>query len=306
MITEEAINNRYISKQFINNPKNQSNITILFNKQYFDEPPFFSIIMPIYNQEEIIANHIQSILDNTTHKYYEIILILDCCSDNTEETVLAFANKIQNPLLTKILILKSDNPLFETAADNLGFFCAQGTYVLEIQADMMMTDPGYNMKLLKPFLQNESIIGISGRCCHDYACTSGIGKIGQLIERTLKEIPNIDADSFYTGETCNRGPLLIDLSKLRNIGYLDEQNYYLDNSDHDLFARAYYQKGWICGYVPIDFIALLKNGSTKKPRDKKNEHVYQMYKKAKTGSNGFLNTIKSLEKRPIKQYKLID
>jgi glycosyltransferase involved in cell wall biosynthesis len=305
--TENYINKRYSSNNFINSPKNRSSIKVLRNIKYNDELPYFSIIMPIYNQELIVVKHIQSIIDNTTEKNYEIILILDSCSDNTEANLLNWVNSEKPSILTKLLILKSEDPLFETAADNLGFLCGRGKYLLEIQADMEMTERGYNMKLLKPFLQNTLLIGISGRCCHDYACTIGIGKLGHLIEKNLSDLQYIDRESFYVGETCNRGPLLLDNEKLKELGYLDEENYFLDNSDHDLFARAYYEKGYICGYVPIDFISLLKNGSTRLKRDDKNEQAYQNLKRTKTGINGFLQTvIKKTGKRDIRKYKLVD
>ena len=43
---------------------------------------------------------------------------------------------------------------------------------------------------------------------------------------------------------------------MKILRYLDEVNYFLETSDHDLFARAYVERGWICGYVPIDFIKI--------------------------------------------------
>ena len=291
------INERYNKNMFINNPNFNSNIKIVLNKNNIinknNENTFFSIVIPIHNQESIINKNILSILNNTSEKTFELILILDSCSDNSEINLL---NLLQNNfifekyiLLTKILILKSEIPLFETSADNLGFYCSQGEYILEIQADMEMTDYGYNMKLLKPFLNNDRIIGISGRCCHNFQCTNGIGKLGMDVLKKIADLPNIDINSYYIGETCNRGPLLLNHTKLKELGYLDEVNYFLDNSDHDLFARAFLQKKWICGYVPIDFISLLENGTTRKQRNEINQKYYNIKKQlTKNGENGFL------------------
>jgi hypothetical protein len=185
--------------------------------------------------------------------------------------------------------LKSEIPLFETSADNIGFFCSQGKYCLEIQADMEMTDKGYNMRLLQPFLLDNNIIGISGRCCHDFKCSKGIGKLGADILIKINDLPHVDINSYYIGETCNRGPLLLDREKLITMKYLDEVNYFLDNSDHDLFARAFVEKGWTCGYVPIDFFTLLENGTTRKKRDILNEMYYEKKKfETQNGKNGFL------------------
>jgi len=291
MFSKQTLNNRYNTTKFVNNPKYDHDIDILINKTFLNEKPFFSIITPVYNQEDIVTQKFKSILDNTTEKYYEIIYILDGCSDNTETNLINFINNMnveEYPLLIKILILKSIIPLFETSADNLGFICSDGEYLLEIQSDMEMTQYGYNMKLLKPFTLDENIIGISGRCCHSFDETNGIGKLGADIAKQL--LPNIDQNAYYIGETCNRGPLLLNKLKLKEIGYLDEVNYFQENSDHDLFARAYFLKNWICGYVPIEFSSPLEHGSSRKPRDYNNIKNYKIRQDlTKNGINGFLN-----------------
>jgi glycosyltransferase involved in cell wall biosynthesis len=307
MFSNQILNNRYNTTNFVNNPKYDHDIEILINKTFLNEKPFFSIVTPVYNQENIIVQNFKSILDNTTEKYYEIIYILDSCSDNTETNLINFINNMnveEYPLLIKILIIKSNIPLFETSADNLGFICSDGEYLLEIQADMTMTQPGYNMKLLKPFILNENIIGISGRCCHSFDETNGIGKLGLDITKQL--LPHIDQNAYYIGETCNRGPLLLHNSKLKELGYLDEVNYFLDNSDHDLFARAYFLKNWICGYVPIEFSSPLENGSTRKPRDPMNEKYYRIrMDSTQNGMNGFLKKFLFKNKtRDIIKYSL--
>jgi hypothetical protein len=306
-INEEIINDRYKNNIFINSPDYESKIKIL-HKQNINstETPFFSIVIPINNQENIIIKNLNSILDKTSEESYELIIIIDCCSDNTEKYIYNWVKNIEfqkYSLLTNILVLRSEIPLFETSADNLGFFCSNGKYCLEIQADMEMTDYGYNMKLLKPFLLDNKIIGISGRCCHSFIYNeeTGVGKLGRYITKKLNELPSIDVNAYYIGETCNRGPLLLDNEKLKEMKYLDEVNYFLDNSDHDLFARAFVEKSWICGYVPIDFNSPLENGSTRKLRDNLNKKYYNLkLKTTKNGKNGFLiNNIKTIPNRDI-------
>lgn len=292
-ITEDTINNRYNMNIYVNNPKKNSNIQILHKKYIRNDIPFFSIIVPICNQESIIIKHIKSILDKTTVKFFELILIIDCCSDRTEEYITELINNLdaeKYELLTNILVLKSAIPLFEVVADNLGFFCSRGKYCLEIQADMEMTDEGYNMKLLRPFLLSNNIIGISGRCTHDFTqCRYSFGRAGFDISIKVKDLPNVEEGYCYIGETCNRGPLLLDKEKLKSIKYLDEVNYFLENDDHDLFARAYVEHKWVCGYVPIDFIALLENGTMRKKRDKLNQEYYDKYRiETNNNKEGFL------------------
>jgi len=297
MLTVCDLHNRYISTYFVNKPSYENTINIVLDKYYTQEIPYFSITIPVYNQENIIANNLQSIVQATTEKTFEIIIICDACSDNSEKRILNWFSSLHFttlPLLTRILILRSTLPLFETSADNLGFFCSRGRYFLEIQADMNITDNGYNMKLLQPFLLDNTILGISGRCCHTFSQSLGYGKLGTNIEKTIQEL-GIDAKYYYISNTCNRGPLLLDGEKLRTLGYLDEKNYFLDDSDHDLFARAYIQKGWICGYVPIDVKAPLKHGSTRKQRDEINRNAYILRKQqTHDGIHGFLHSHKHI------------
>ena len=108
----------------------------------------------------------------------------------------------------------------------------------------------------------DNVIAVSGRCAHNLFTPGGIGKLGMAIENTVAEL-QIDSIYFYIFETCNRGPLLLDRKKLIEMNYLDEENYFLDDSDHDLMARAYLEKRYICGYVPIDFSAPIHLGSTR-------------------------------------------
>lgn len=244
--------------------------SLQFSKIFNTGTVEYSIVTPVYNQEKIIVDNIKSYITHTLDNF-EIILILDCCSDNTKDNIKKFIDKYKNEHnnFIKIKIIETYEPLFETKCDNIGFKMAEGKYVLEIQADMMMTEIGYNKHLCKPFKLLDNVIAVSGRCCHNLFKDGGIGKLGSLIEQDISTL-DVDKNTFYTYETCNRGPLLIEKEKLIELNYLDEEHYYLDNSDHDLMLRAYLFKKYICGYVPIDFYAPLENGSTRKQKDQKN------------------------------------
>jgi len=241
-----------------------------------NQAPFFSVVMPVHNQAGIIQKNVQSIVDMTTERPYEIILVVDACSDGTEKILQGWLSNVvpTNGLLTSVTLAVSDDPLFETAADNVGFRLATGDYLLEIQADMTMTEPGYNMRLLQPFLLDPTIIGVSGRCCHTFDGWYGVGKLGAFVTQPVASLPHVDRQHYYVSQTCNRGPLLLDHAKTRELGYLDEVHYFLDNSDHDLFMRAQLYRGYRCAYVPIDFESPLEHGSTRKPRDAKNQAAY--------------------------------
>lgn len=303
------IRKRYKKGKFTNNPiphPDAKPIDIVYYTSS-DTLPYLSIIMPIHNQEQVIVKHMESIFTYTTETPYEVLLILDACSDNTQTLLLEFFSHFESypELCTRILVCKSETPLFETTCDNIGLYCAKGTYVIEIQADMEMTEKGYNQRLLQPFVKDNMIIGISGRCCHGLKNNSGVGKLGTNIEQPLPN--NMPRDVYFIGETCNRGPLALDIQKVRKLGYLDEVNYFLDNSDHDLFARAFVQHNWICGYVPIEFNTKLENGSTRKPRNAMNQLWFERkQEQTRGGQDGFLRQfiMSPIPSRPIQVFLL--
>ena len=238
---------------------------------YNTSEPIYSIVTPVYNQENIIIKNIKSYLENTLD-YFEIIIVLDFCFDDTEKNLLKFLDTYNNTLtkLTNITIFKnSEKPLFETKCDNIGFRAARGKYCLEIQADMEMTLYGYNIELTKPFLMFNNVIAVSGRCAHSLFLEEEqvVGKIiSDDLELSIEQL-EVEPNIFYVLDTCIRGPLLLDRAKLEELGFLNEIDYFLDNSDHDLMLRAYLEKEYICGYVPINFKSPISDGSTRNYKD---------------------------------------
>ena len=249
------------------------NYKIVLDKIYEDIQVKYTIVIPVFNQQKIIIKNINSIISNTLGDY-EIIIINDYSNDKTLEILKNFFVNFE-PIYSnfkRIRIIDTYWPLFETKCDNIGFKLSKAKFVLEIQADMQMLIKGYDQILSKPFYKIENLIAVSGRCAHffDYKDESdGTGKLGVNIEKSLKEL-NLKNNKFYIFDTCNRGPLLIDNNKLKQMNYLDERNYFLDNSEHDLMMRARLSKNYICGYFPIDFYAPLKDGSTRNRKIKLN------------------------------------
>ena len=295
-------NERYTSSVFINKPDGPL-VSVVFERHYAIQEPIISVVIPIHNQEKIILKNLQAILTKTTDIPYEMILILDSCSDNSQNVLLEWLNDLVATFwLTTIVVFSSEQPMFETTSDNLGFLCSRGTYILEIQADMEMTQLGYHKQLMRPFLVDSNVIGVSGRCCHGLTYGEGIGRMGVAIAQPVS--PELDRNVMYMSESCNRGPLMLHRPKVETLGYLDEVNFFLDYSEHDLFIRARIQKGWICGYVAIDFLSPFEDGSTRKPRNAANEAVFQQ-KSSQCGKNGFMHAWLASRPAPIPFTRMI-
>jgi hypothetical protein len=94
---------------------------------------------------------------------------------------------------------------------------------------------------------------------------------------------------------------------LTALGFLDEENYFLLDSNHNLFARALEIKGWKCGYIPMEFKSPLKEGSARKQTiDKRIRSLNQqvLLLKAARPNNGFLTTMNQWKQPAIETMPL--
>lgn len=303
--------NYYTNNNFYGAPQpmsDQAEPYVCFFKQFKEESTIdYSVVMPIFNQEQIIIKNVSSIV-KTTAGLYEIILILDNCYDSTESILIEyFNNLVTDSELVRVIIVKQETPIFETSCDNLGFIISEGKYIVELQADMELKEYSYNTSMSRAVIKYDDVIGISGRCTHslhDFA--KGIGKLSnESAEKLLSELDiSVDKNTLYMYGTCNRGPVLFSKEKLKQVGYLDEQNFHQHESEHDLFARAYYLHNLKCGYVPIDYISISTEGSSRINRQYP-ENITVLNKKEwkrreERSNGGFLfNTAKNKPAAPI-------
>lgn len=262
----------------------------VLQRDYSDQTPTFSIVMPIHNQERIIQRVLSSIADMTLG-FYEMILIVDGCTDSTLVRVIEWVEAVNVPkYLVRIRILENPQGIFETSCDNQGFVLSRGKYIVEIQADMVMLTFGYNIILASPLEQYPDLIAISGRCCHRINQSQGIwaGKIGDSVNKPHAVLQDFEGfGKVFLSHTVNRGPLVLRRSMLEELGFLDEAHYVLGDDEHDLFARAWAHKIWRCGFVPVEVYSQLEWGSTRKQRTPEAQAYLDM--RSANKSKGFLD-----------------
>lgn len=240
----------------------QAEPRVTYAKQYRDSKFELSLVIPVHNQAAIMARTLDSVARNISG-LHEIIIVADYCTDRTHAVCVEALETISvRPEICQATIISQDTPVFETTCDNIGFCVAQGEFIIEIQADMQLHDYGFDQRLVSALKKYDDLLGVSGRCTHHFNSVQGVGKLGERIEQPLSQ--DIDRSKLYMYGTCNRGPLALRRSMLKELKYLDEKNYYLLDSDHDLFARAFHAFGWRCGYVPTEVISILSEGTTRK------------------------------------------
>ena len=97
-----------------------------------------SIILTVHNKGWLIDKVIQGIKDNTVDEY-ELIVVVDGCSDESDTVVRECVQDIKN-----YTVLWADD-VFETKANNIGLKQAVGDKVIIVQDDMLIRVYGWNM-----------------------------------------------------------------------------------------------------------------------------------------------------------------
>lgn len=114
--------------------------------------PLVSVVIPAYNAAGFLSSCIESALGQT-HKAVEIIFVNDGSTDNTDEVV--------RPYLDRIRYIKQENRGL-SAARNVGFKASKGEFICFLDADDLLLPDKFERQLAR-FLQEPDLgIVISG------------------------------------------------------------------------------------------------------------------------------------------------
>lgn len=118
-----------------------------------DNPrPMVSVIMPVYNSERFIRKTIECIL-NQTYKDFELILIVDCPTDNTVEVIEA----IDDERIVKLFNEKNSGIAF---GRNRGIKNARGKYIAIMDNDDLCTLDRFEKSV--DYLERHPEVGVVG------------------------------------------------------------------------------------------------------------------------------------------------
>ena len=90
-----------------------------------------SIIVPVYNVEKFIAETIDSVR-NQTHQDWELLLVLDGCSDGTEKVIQKYCEKVKD---ARIRVIPQPRNMGAAQARNRGVKEATGRYIAYLDSD---------------------------------------------------------------------------------------------------------------------------------------------------------------------------
>ena len=261
-------------------------------------PVEYSIILVVFNQEDIIHEVVSRLLIHTKGSW-EFIIVFDYCIDRSIEFVEkalldhgcsfssethVYCDQIQN-----IRLIEQKTPLFETSSTNLGLQQSSGNFSILVQDDMLIKQDYWNAKLAGPVLAYDDVVGVSARCATSYKTWHDNDNIG-LDCGTRRGAPC----TFYVRDTCNRGPLLLKMRYVRMLRYFDEENFYLGWDEHDFFARAWHFHGLVAGFLPgIHFDHIAAQGGTRKSHIAKTTYLTSWTKwyRATRSDGGFIGSL---------------
>ena len=231
-----------------------------------------SLILTIHNKDFLVPTSLEKIRKHTRGSY-ELIVVLDGCSDNSENFVLEFRRN--NPALSIKVEYAGD--VFETRANNIGLKRAEGDFVIIIQDDMIVNEDDWNGRLIRPFAAFDDVFAVSANCAHNWVFNPDSRHLH--LKENLRDcwsdiIDHVDhagkhwglaRDVFAVRQCANRGPLAIDHADLVAMDYFDEVFAPLCMDDHDLCFRAKKKLGKVVGCHWIDFISDFSWGGTHGP-----------------------------------------
>ena len=93
------------------------------------------------NGEILLEKVLDGIIRNTVGDY-ELLCMLDGCTDDSEEIVSRLGGNVRSIVLPDIFELRTNNAAFKES---------KGEYVIVVQDDQIVTEHGWNQRMQKPF-----------------------------------------------------------------------------------------------------------------------------------------------------------
>ena len=148
-----------------------------------------SVVVPIYNAEQYLADCVQSVI-NQTYTNWELLLVDDGSEDQSGKIADRYCQTDD-----RIRVIHKENSGVSSTR-NLGIDIATGDYIMFLDADDELTADSLE-KLLITALENNADI-VAGRCCGEKFCP----KKGITVWRGKDAIRNSLMDNPFTYSAC--------------------------------------------------------------------------------------------------------
>lgn len=220
-----------------------------------------SVIYTIHNKAELVPMVLSGI-ERGSVAIKELIIVLDGCTDNSEQKVRDHYHDGLDPFYD-LKILHADN-VFETRANNMALKEVTQPYAVIIQDDCVLQENQWDKRLLLPF-EFFNVFAVSGRNAHNLSLTNNPEFPLDYPDCTGWGTELNDRRTFYIRQVVNRGPLMLFMDAVKELGYFNEEIYRQNGDDHLLCLDAYSELRYRCGNFVINFESRPEWGSTRRP-----------------------------------------
>ena len=222
--------------------------------------PFFSVVIPLYNKEQIIGKTIQSVL-NQLYQNFEIVVVDDGCTDKS----VSLVKKIKDE---RIKILRKKNGGVSSAR-NLGIQNAQYNWIAFLDADDYWDEN--HLLTLQNVLLNQKTEGFVATGFYISNKKLEVAKIFQSSKEGLLdyfEVAALNGFPVHTSSTCIKRELLLK----------DSFNEQLSlGEDNELFARLGRKfKVFFITQPTSYYISDSENKEVSKTHDQAKDFLYQI------------------------------
>ena len=218
--------------------------------------PKVSVIIPTYNREDFISETIQSVLEQT-YKDFEVIVVDDGSTDNTQKKLEVFGNKIQ--------VIEQKNSE-RAIARNKGIKNAKGDYIAFVDSDDIWLKD--KLKRQVEFLDNNKEFILV------YNPSFRINEKGQKIKAAQRQLKGYSGNVFekllFRNFIVSATPLIKRAIFEKTTGF--ETNY-IPYEDWEFWIRFSLLGNFYFINEPLTFYRIHKNQSVKLVNAEKIEKV---------------------------------
>lgn len=217
--------------------------------------PKVTFVVPVHNQVSIICEVIKRIAAKAELPH-DLVIITDNCRDGSNFEVSKAVESLRENKKTNIVWhIDSRISLFETKSDHIGFTKAETEYVIEIQADMLINQDCFDLKLIAPLLKFDDLIAISGRCCHKFEELSDniFSKLGNDVMFGSSRVRWLYSQII----TCFHSRKIAQTNAVKTL-ISDEDSIQLEISDDDFFKFGKFGKLGALGEYSVENVDSLQ------------------------------------------------
>lgn len=190
-------------------------------QQTKNDQPLVSIVMPVYNGENFVAEAIESVI-NQTYKNWELIIVDDGSTDRSREVISKYLCD------ARIKVIKHGGNLGIAKARNTGIERSQGSYIAFLDQDDLWL-PSKTEKSLSKFKYSEAIglvhTGLIMESTEDQKKITKSGYSKRSISRKIKEL-FLNEAPFYTAST-----VMVRKQCFDKLGLMDESLFGSDDKE---------------------------------------------------------------------------